>query len=106
MSQVDRHLSLALHCLDANRLQVNDLVSFVMEQSQRTERLEAQVNEQSQQIKRLEAQVRNSYGKEKDLMPTVIKKQLQQFQQIKRLEAQVRNSHSDSHSILSDTFCG
>lgn len=69
MSQVDRHLSLALHCLDANRLQVNDLVSFVMEQSQRTERLEAQVNEQSQQIKRLEAQVRNSYGKEKDWRP-------------------------------------
>ena len=66
MSQVDRHLSLALHCLDANRLQVNDLVSLVMEQSQRTERLVAQVKEQSQQIKRLEAQVRNSHSEEND----------------------------------------
>ena len=79
MSQVDRHLSLALHCLDANRLQVNDLVSLVMEQSQRTERLVAQVKEESRQRERLETQVK------------------EQSQQIKRLEAQVRNSHSEEN---------
>ncbi|CAH3164480.1 unnamed protein product, partial [Pocillopora meandrina] len=38
-SEVEGHLRLALHCLEATRLQVHDLVSLVKEQSQQIERL-------------------------------------------------------------------
>ncbi|CAH3164471.1 unnamed protein product, partial [Pocillopora meandrina] len=80
-SQVERHLSLALHCLNANRLQVNDLVSLVKEQSQQTERLVAQVKEESQRRERLEAQVR------------------EQVQQIERLEAQLKEQSQQTERL-------
>ncbi|CAH3040164.1 unnamed protein product, partial [Pocillopora meandrina] len=80
-SQVERHLSLALHCLNANRLQVNVLVSLVKEQSQQTERLVAQVKEESQRRERLEAQVR------------------EQVQQIERLEAQLKEQSQQTERL-------
>ena len=49
-SQVEGHLNLALHSLEATQHQVKDLVSVVKDQSQQIERLMSTVHDQARQI--------------------------------------------------------
>ena len=49
-SQVERHLNLALHSLEATQHQLKDLVSVVKDQSQQIERLMSTVQDQARQI--------------------------------------------------------
>ena len=105
-SHVERHLSLALHCFDTNRLQVNNLVSLVKEQSQQIEQLVAQVKEQSHERERLEAQVKEQ-SQQTERLVAQVKEQSQQTerlvaqvteesQQRERLEAQVKEPSEHS----------
>nr|XP_058972580.1 TNF receptor-associated factor family protein DDB_G0272348-like [Pocillopora verrucosa] len=67
-SEVEGHLRLALHCLEATRLQVHDLVSLVKEKSQQIERLMSSDQEKTQQMERLMAEVKEQSLDVKRLM--------------------------------------
>ena len=61
-------MRLALHCPEATRLQVHDLVSLVKEQSQPIERLMSSDQEKTQQMERLMAEVKEQSLDVKRLM--------------------------------------
>ncbi|XP_066027000.1 TNF receptor-associated factor 5 [Pocillopora verrucosa] len=97
-SHVERHLSLALHCFDTNRLQVNNLVSLVKEQSQQIEQLVAQVKEQSQERERLVAQVTEE-SQQRERLEAQVKELSQQTEQ---LVAQVKKESQQSEPLAAE----